>query len=160
MSIGILFPLDERQPLTMHDYGDLVDYQRAVGGYVESVGVGLDGVSFLAHDEAKLVGLGINRRATLFWWVNTAPARHRDYLAGDVVLVGPPDRERAALDVPREVQQVLFASTLGVDVAVSGSTKWHRNPEDFVDYFEAAYWALDLANRRREVEDVRVVLSE
>lgn len=157
MSEGILIPRDEGQPLTSRDYGTLEDYQHAVGGYVEVVRTDWLGMAFFVHDEAKLIGLGLNRRATLLWWLTTPSARRRDLLAGDVVLVGRPTLSGATRDVPTAAHHLLFAPTLAVEVAVKGTTRWHREDEGFGDYFEAAHWALDLLSRRREVVDIRVV---
>ena len=160
MPTGIHFPLDERHPLALREYDTLEDYQAAVGGYVEPIDAGERGMSFFANDEAKLIGLGINRRATIFWWLHLSPARQRDFLAGDVVLVGPTHPSGATLSVPRSIQRLLFTpSTFAVEVRVTGSSKWHRNPADFEDYFEAGGWALDLSIRRREVEQIRVITA-
>lgn len=160
MPTGIYFPLDERKPLALHEYDALEDYQAAVGGYVESIDAGERGMSFFANDEAKLIGLGINRRATIFWWLYLAAYDQRDFLAGDVVLVGPTHPSGSTLSVPRSIQQLLFTpSTFAVEVRVMGSNKWHRNPAGFDDYFEAGSWALDLSIRRQEVEKVRVIAA-
>lgn len=160
MPTGIYFPLDEQQPLALREYFSLEDFQAAVGGYVESIDAGEGGMSFFAHDEAKLMGLGINRRATIFWWLHQSPACQRDFLAGDVVLVGPAHPNGATLNVPRTIQRLLFASSaFAVEVRVAGSNRWHRSEADFTDYFEAGGWALDLRLRRREVEAIRVITA-
>lgn len=156
MSQRILIPLDEGQPLALHEYDSLQDYQQAVGGYVEAIPTGWLGMELFAHDEAKVIGLGINRRATLFWWLSTPAARQRDLLAGDVVLVGSADSAGDPCDVPSTAKMLLFASSVAVEVAVEGTSKWHRVDEDFESFFDAALWGLDLFNRRREVSDVRV----
>jgi len=158
MSQGILIPLDEGQPLALHDYDSLEDYQAVVGGYVESIPIGWLGMALFVHDEAKIIGLGINRRATLLWWLSTPAARHRDLIAGDVVLVGRAGPNGTIRNVP-SAAQLLFASAPAVEAAVEGTGKWHREDESFADYFEAAHWALDLLGRRREVTDVRVIAS-
>lgn len=160
MPIGIYFPLDERQPLALREYTSLEDYQSAVGGYIESIDAGEGGTSFFAHDEAKLIGIGINRRATIFWWLHLPPAGQRDFLAGDIVLVGPAHPNGNTLNVPQSIQSLLFTpSAFAVEVRVTGSDKWHRSDEDFDDYFAAGGWALDLRLRRREVEAIRVITA-
>jgi hypothetical protein len=158
MSLGIAFPLDERQQLSLGDYSTLEDYQAAVGGYVEAIScIGQEGLSFFANDEAKLIGLGINRRATLFWWLTLPPGLRCDFISGDAVLVGPTDGEGQTLNVPESIQHALFTATsYRLEVKVQGSARWHHAQEIFEDYFEALSWALDLANRRKEVERVRV----
>lgn len=157
MSKGIVFPLDERQPLALKEFGSFEEYQSAVGGYVEAISVG-SRMAFYVHDEAKLVGLGINRRATLLWWLHTPSARDRDFIAGDAVLIGSDRRQGDGTDVPGHIAELLLDSTdFALDVRVVGERKWFRNPTDFNDYFEAVTWTLDLATHRREVEGVRIV---
>ena len=157
MPTGIYFPVDDEQAVSWQEYETLQDYQSAVGGYIEAIGVGLEGMSFFAHDEAKLIGLEVNRRATLFWWLHMPPARHRDFLSGNVVLVGPTDQDGETLDVPDLVQcQLLMKATYAVEFIGVGATIWHKSPRVFNDYFEAIAWGLDMADRRPEVDQVRV----
>jgi hypothetical protein len=161
MAIGILFPQDDEQPLAPRDLNSLGDYQAAVGGTIESIDAGVEGTAFFANDEAKLIGLPINRRATLFWWLHMPSARHQDVLAGDVVLVGPSDRKGATLDVPTSLQQLLFASSsFHVELAVAGVDGWHIVAPSLLDYFDGAALALDLANQWPHVEGVRVCRSQ
>lgn len=47
MSLGIVIPSDDRQPLTVREFGDLSDYQAVVGGYIEAISIGKEGLSFL-----------------------------------------------------------------------------------------------------------------
>lgn len=160
MSIGIHIPLDERRPMEPRTFTDLEDYQDAVGGHIEAIEAGWEHMSFFANTDAKLVGLGINRRATLLWWLHMAPIRNRDLLAGDVVMVGPADTSGATKSVPCTIQRLLFTpSTYVVEVRVTGSDKWHRNPQSFENYFDAALWALELDELRREVIDIRVITT-
>ena len=53
---GIVFPLDEQEPLSAREFASLAEYQATVGGYVEAIALGTTGLSFFAHEEAKLVG--------------------------------------------------------------------------------------------------------
>lgn len=159
MPLGILIPLDEQEPLVLMRFDGLADYQRAVGGYVESIGVGDSDMSLFAHDEAKLIGTPMNRRATLFWWMNLPPARGVDVISGPAVLVGPPDRDGNTLDVPDETRQILFSTgaRFAVEVQVAGSSRWHRDDIGFDDFFEAAEWGLKLTIIRQEILDLRIV---
>jgi hypothetical protein len=160
MAIGILFPQDDDEPLVTRDLNSLDDYQAAVGGTIESIDAGIEGTAFFANDEAKLIGLPINRRATLFWWLHMPPARHQDALAGDVVLVGPSDSEGATLDVPTSLRQLLFASSsFHVELAVAEVDGWHVVAPSLLDYFDAATLAIDLASQWSHVEMVRVCRS-
>ncbi|MEP9385203.1 DUF3846 domain-containing protein [Nocardioides cheoyonin] len=159
MPLGILIPLDEREPLVLMRFDKLEDYQRAVGGYIEAIDVGRDGMTLFAHDEAKLVGTPINMRATLLWWLNLPPARGVDWINGPAVLVGPTDQEGRTQDVPETVRKLLFpvGTRFAVEVSVTGSSRWHREDVSFDDLFTAAEWGLQLTMRRREIEDLRVV---
>ncbi len=160
MPIGIVFPHDNHQPLVQREFESLEDYQAAVDGYVESINTPLLDVAFFASEEAKLIGLGIDRRATLFWWLHCPPASARDIIAGDAVLVGPIDRTGDVCDVPEYISHLLFtAAAFAVEVRVADSTKWYCNETVFHDCFEAAHFALDLVTRRRELVSVRVVAS-
>lgn len=160
MSMGIHIPLDEHQAMTPRTFTSLEDYQETVGGYVEAIEAGWEHTCFFANTDAKLLGQDINRRATLLWWLHMAPARNRDFLAGDVVLVGPADSQGGTSSVPAAIQRLLFTpSTYAVEMRVTGSDKWHRNMQSFGDYFEAALWALELNELRREVTDIRVVTT-
>lgn len=54
-------------------------------------------VSLFCHEEGKLEGLPLNRRATEMAKGNLQPG---DYLAGDVFLTGAPDENGDETDVP------------------------------------------------------------
>lgn len=158
MPQGILFPLDQREPLSLHEYTSLGDYQRAVGGYIEGISTGGRGLSFLANDNAKLTGEPVNRRATLFWWLHTPAVRHHDLLCGAVVLIGPADRRGAIRSVPDRIRQLLFTHTaLAVQVRAPGHSRWHQAPPACEDYFEAAAWGLRFTEALDGRSDLRVV---
>lgn len=160
MPTGIHFPLDERQPLALREYVSLEDYQSAVGGDIEAIDAGVKDLSFFANDEAKLIGLAINRRATLFWWLHLPPARHHDFLSGDVVLVGPTDAHGATLGVPPSIQTLLFTpSTYQVEITATGMDEWHRIEPTFDDYFKAAALAVSLEQQWSHVSGIRIVTS-
>lgn len=157
MPTGIYFPSDDQLAVSWQEYETLQDYQSAVGGYIEAIPVGVEDLSFFGNEEAKLIGLPINRRATLFWWLHTPAARRQDVLAGDVVLVGSTDEGGETLDVPDDIQCLLLMNlSYAVEFIGVGATCWHRSPLVFKDYFEASAWALDLAQRRNQVGQVRV----
>ncbi|MGY0386392.1 DUF3846 domain-containing protein [Nocardioides sp. WG-D5] len=159
MPDGILFPLDEREPVVLVRFDELQDYQRAVGGEVEAIPVDIDGSSFFVDAEAKFIGMPMNVRATLFWWLNLPSARGADYINGPAVLVGPADRNGETLDVPEETRKLLLAAgtSFAVEVKVTGSSKWYREDIDFADFFGATIWGLQLKMHRREIDDLRVV---
>lgn len=160
MSLGILFPVDRSEPLVPMQFNELDDYYRVVGGYIEAVRVGQEGLAFLGHDEGKLIGSPINPRATLLWWLLTPEARGVDCINGPVVLIGPDGPNDTTEDVPEDIRKLMFPHATGasyvLDVKVAGSTKWHRNDSSFGDFFEAAQFAMDLVRLQPEVDDVRV----
>lgn len=158
MSRGITFPLDERRPVSVQHFNDLIDYQSAVGGYIEAIAVGEAGMGFFVNEEARLIGLGINRRATLFWWLHLPPELPRDFLSGDVVLIGPTDQDGEAEDVPDWVTSALFAtSTFMVEMHAQKLDRWLLAPVVFNDYFEAGAWAVDVIASRRGIDRARVI---
>lgn len=79
-------------PCKVEDVKFTLDYiQSVVGGYIEAVHVPgfLHGATLYCNEEGKLNAFASNPRATsLFKPVLFGS----DYIAGDVVIVGPPDR--------------------------------------------------------------------
>lgn len=125
MSVGIIIPSDNKELLTVKDFHSLGDYQRAAGGYIEVIGLGHSELAFFANEEAKLIGLQFNWRATMLWWLHQFPDRANDVICGDVVLVGPADEYGATQSVPEHLQTLLLtSSTFVVEVRDSGSTAW------------------------------------
>lgn len=160
MSLGIIVPSDVRKPLAVMEFNSLGDYQRAVGGLIEAVSVGKEGLSFFANEEAKILGLECNPRATIFWWLHQHPRHGDDFLCGDAVLIGPPDEHGETQSVPELLTLLLFkTSTYTVEVKPQGTTTWHRAPEEFHDYFSAGAWVLALATLEPAFEGIRVVAS-
>ncbi|MEI2713607.1 MAG: DUF3846 domain-containing protein [Nocardioides sp.] len=146
--------------MAIKEYDSLEDYQVAVGGYVEAIYAGDEGLSLFANEEAKLIGLQLNRRATLLWQLQLHPTPPHDILGGDVVLVGPSDADGATLDVPDAVQRLLFTpSTYLVEVRVPGTGAWHPAPQVFSDYFEAIAWGLPVVQLEDGTADLRIVAS-
>ena len=100
MPLGIVIPSDERRPLAVKEFNSIEDYQSVLGGYIEAISAGEGGLSIFANEEGKLIGLPLNRRATLLWHLRLYPYQPGDVLAGDVVLVGPTNARGDTLDVP------------------------------------------------------------
>ncbi|RIT48822.1 DUF3846 domain-containing protein [Mycobacteroides abscessus] len=158
MSVGIIIPSDNKESVTVKDFHSLGDYQRAAGGYIEVIGLGHSELAFFANEEAKLIGLQFNWRATMLWWLHQFPDRANDVICGDVVLVGPADKHGATQSVPEHLQTLLLtSSTFAVEVRDSGSMAWQRTPHGFADYFDACSWGLDFAWRRTDVAQMRVI---
>lgn len=159
MITGVFIPCDESLPIEKREYNGLADYQAAVGGNIEAIDLEPIGSSFFANDESKLIGLEVNRRATLMWWLNTPSMRHRDVIGGDVALVGMPDDEGETVSVPTEVLALLFETTsyrtmfqtAGDPVAFNGNGLRYEN------YFEAVNAALVKFDQWAAVERCKVV---
>lgn len=158
MSVGISIPSDDKESLVVKDFHSLGDYQRAVGGYIEAIGLGHHGLGFFANEEAKLIGLRFNWRATMLWWLHQFPDRSNDVICGDVVLVGPADDRGATQSVPRSFRLLLLnSSTYAVEVSDTEATGWQRARHEFADYFDACSWGLDFAWRQPTIKQIRVV---
>lgn len=159
MARGVIIPHDEDLALCQKSFGDLADYQTAVGGYIEEISINPSRLTMFANEEGKMKGLPVNKRATILWWLHNPGARHRDVLVGDVVLIGPANAAGETLGIPDEMNQVLFQTeTYKVEVQTSGSKNvWSTNARTFDDYFKAAAYGLRLADRWKNVQRIRVV---
>jgi hypothetical protein len=158
MALAILFPADKREPLSVRNYTTLEDYQSVMDGYIEAVPAGSDGLSFFARDDAKLAGLPVNHRATLYWWLHVPSIRHEDVLCGNAVLVGPADARGNTRDVPERVRGLLLEpATYRVEVQLKTSREWRIMPQGFRSYLDASDHAIALLLRGRSVTDVRVM---
>jgi hypothetical protein len=71
------------------DGGSLTQLQGVVGGWIESVPTSGE-YTMYCHEEGKLEGLPLNPKATK---LVRAYLHEGDYIAGDVVVCGPPDHE-------------------------------------------------------------------
>jgi len=160
MPIGIIVPSDERKSLVIKEFHSLDDYQTVVGGWIEGISLGESSPSFFANDEAKLIGMEFNWRATICWWLHLFPDRTNDVLCGDVVLVGPTDEHGETQNAPESLQLLLLTpSTFVVEVKTHRETAWQRVPHLFAGYFDAASWGLDFAWRRLSIERIRVITT-
>ncbi|MEB0287199.1 DUF3846 domain-containing protein [Cryobacterium sp. 10S3] len=159
MVTGIVIPADEDQPIFQREFRGLSEYQEVVGGYIEAVDLGSLGASFFAHDESKLVGAPMNRRATLAWWLACPYMRHRDTIGGDVVLIGLPDAEGDTKSVPDELIALLFntKSYKAEYQTADNDDAFNSNSMVYDDYWEAANAALVKFDRWAAVIRARVV---
>lgn len=161
MVTGVIIPADESLAISQHEFNDLRDYQEAVGGLIEAIDLDSPPMTFFANDEAKLVGLPFNQRATAMWWLHVPVAFGRDYLAGDVTLIGQPDEKGDTQSAPDEFVRLLLEPTtyrVQVQTADSGNA-WSGNGRRFDSYFEAATYAVDLSHRWTQVTRARVVAA-
>ena len=159
MARGVIIPHDEDLALCQESFGELADYQKAVGGYIEEINVNPPRLTMFANEEGKVLGLPINMRATILWWLHNPTARHHDVLMGDVVLIGPANAAGETLDIPDEMNRLLFQTvTYKIDVQASGSKNvWTTNARAFDDYFKAGAYGLRLADQRDGTERIRLV---
>lgn len=152
---GILIPAVDAQPPRQQSFGELEDYQRAVGGWIEAVDLPSMGATLFVNEEGLLRGLPFNRRATFIWWHCVPQARGRARLVGDAALVGAPDRSGESTGLP----PVLMASLLDnecayvVETRLPNDTRWRPGSEPHEEWIEAVVWATLLQDH---VPDLRV----
>lgn len=161
MVTGVIIPADESMAVSQHEFNDLRDYQEAVGGLIEAIDLEFPAMSFFANEEGKLIGLPVNRRATILWWLHSPAAYGYDVLAGDAVLVGQPDQHGDTQSAPDEFIGLLMGTpSLKVEVQTAGpDSPWCGNGRRFEDYFSAAVYAVDLSHRWTQVTGARVVAA-
>ncbi|UOT06780.1 DUF3846 domain-containing protein [Rhodococcus opacus] len=157
MVTGIVIPADESEVVYQSEFNDLRGYQQAVGGHIEAIDLDQPPVTLFANDEAKLLQLPVNRRATLLWWLTTPLFRHQDVICGNTVLVGQPNAEGETQNLAQDVRRLLLDRAVYRVEVQTGSDSWNGNQLRFEDYFEAAAWGLSLADRWTLVTGVRVV---
>lgn len=105
---AIQIPVDEERPLYKVAIEDLSGMQAAVGGFIEFVDLPTLDASMVINEEGKLEKRPINRRATLMFWLLYPKMINRDAIAGDVLIVGHPDKDGNTTDAPAEVIKLLF----------------------------------------------------
>jgi len=161
MPWGIFIPADEAKVIEFRLFGQFTDYQEAVGGVFEAINLSDPAASFFVNEEGKLLALPLNRRATLFWWINERRMRERDAIMGDVVLIGLPDDEGDTQDVPGDLVTLLMKHDLfKYEVeTIEKEGKWYGNQTRFDNYFEACNAALALLTRWTLANDVRVLTA-
>ncbi len=159
MVTGIVIPHYDNLPLELHDFGGLADYQQAVGGNVEAVDLDSPATTLFVNDEGKIHGMPVNRRATLLAWLTSRYLRRRDVICGPAVLVGPPDESGCSQSVPADFLALLLEpETYAVEVqTVEDPDDWSGNMIHFGDFWQAATYALSLAERWLPVTQIRVI---
>lgn len=83
------------EEVEVSDENELDDLQRYVGGWIEYVPTNED-VTLYCNEEGKIEGLPPNPLATSLFGSLLMPG---DYLAGDVILLGPIDDEGASTSI-------------------------------------------------------------
>jgi hypothetical protein len=159
MPKGIFIPADDAQPLEVREFNGLPDYQAAVTGWIEAIDLDTLNATFFTNYEAKIIGLPINRRATLMWWLDSPHIRHRDTIGGNVCLIGLPDEEGDTQDAPEEVFTLLFEteSYKAMFQTADDPEAFNGNQMRFINYFEAVNYALVKFDQWAAVERCKVV---
>ena len=161
MVTGVIIPADEALAISQCEFNDLRDYQMAVGGLIEAIDLDDPSMTFFANEEGKLIGLPVNRRATMLWWLHNPATYGYDVLAGDAVLVGQPDQDGDTQSAPESIIGLLMDTpALKVEVQTEGpDSPWCGNARRFEDYFSAAAYAIDLSRRWTQVTRARVIAA-
>lgn len=142
---GIFIPASNGLDPEVRDFERLEDYQAAVNGWIEAVDIPTCGSTLFVNEEGLIRGLPANRRATYLWWFHIPEAAGHSRLAGDAVLVGMPDRNGAATDVPRSVEgRLLTPRSYRIRTREPEGGNWRREPIVREDYFETIIWATHL----------------
>lgn len=160
MPIGIYVPSDAHEPLAVREYNSLDDYQRAVGGNIEAVGLGPSGMYLFVNENGKLLSPRCNRRATIYWWLQKFPHHGGDVICGDAVLIGTTDDDGATQDVPGAVRQLLLSTTTYAVQLKLPDGRWAPGLILFADYFEAGRWAMQTAAERPDIEGFRIAAQK
>jgi uncharacterized protein DUF3846 len=157
---AIVLPADMDQPIRQQQIepSDLTAYRRLVGGNLEVVELFRPPASLYINEEGKLNDLPLNQRATVITWVHNSAFRGYDLILGDAFIVGPVDGNGDDLTVPQELVTLLF-DTPGyrVEVKTAGDSEWFGNQLIWGNWFEAYVCAIDLAQKLKQVRDVRVI---
>ncbi|MBM4646548.1 DUF3846 domain-containing protein [Rhodococcus hoagii] len=157
---GIVIPANDELSVQVVEFeqGDINAYQRYVGGMFQCLDIDSPPASIFCNEEAKLIGLELNRRATMLWWTHYPPSRHADIINGDVVIVGQPDDEGETQGVPDELLSLLTQTTeWRYEVSVINESGWHRNGRTFNNVWAAYNDGLALLDRWVLAQQVRVV---
>jgi hypothetical protein len=139
-------------------FGSLADYHATINGYIETVHLGEHPMVIVADEDGPAKQLPVNRRATFLWWLLDPRNLGREKLVGDVILVGPTEREEFS-DVPGTLVALLLHSTqYQIQVLLSQeSDTWVPIGNPVKHFLEAAIRALRLMEVWIPPTDVRVV---
>ncbi|NKY18889.1 DUF3846 domain-containing protein [Tsukamurella spumae] len=139
--------------------GDYQAWQKRVGGTFDVMNIYRPDAGLVIHDEGKIIGLPLNRRASLLLWVHNSPFRGVDTIMGECLIVGAPDDEGETQSCPAELLESLTRphGEWRYEVKVHGEPGWHGNQIVHSNVWDAYNDGLALAERWLRVIDVRVV---
>lgn len=95
----LIQPAGDIYPITINDWRDV---QTAVGGTFDCIGC--DGADFWIHDEGKIIGLPMNRKATQWLWTLNPRFVGQDIICGPALVTGPPDEEGNSTSISDELK--------------------------------------------------------
>jgi hypothetical protein len=159
---GIVIPADVEAPVTLWEIrpGLPDDFRAIVGGHLEAVMFDQPRASLYINEEGKLMSLPVNQRATALTWAHNSAFRGLDVIAGDAVLVGPPDDDGDDQAVPEAYVELLFNTELyRTEYRSTDEDGWFEDPESFDNWYFAYVYAVDMAMRHRGIRDVRVIAA-
>ncbi len=162
MITAVVLPVDMEQPIRQQQIrpSDLATYRELVGGNLEVVELFRPSASLYINEEGKLNDLPLNQRATVITWAHNSAFRGYDLILGDAFIVGPVDGNGDDLTVPHELVKLLFdTSSYRIEIKTAGSSQWSGNQLVWENWFEAYVYAIDLAQRWKQVQDVRVIAA-
>lgn len=162
MPWGIYIPADESKVLEFRLFGQLNEYQEAVGGWVECIDLETPPATFFVNEEGKIQNLPQNRRATLALWLHNRGMHGRDVLCGNAVLIGQPDDEEGETqDIPDELVAILMRTDsykLEVET-MDAPGVWNGNQARYGNWVDAYNAALGLYERWTLATNVRVLAA-
>jgi hypothetical protein len=155
MTRCIIIPVGFSHPLARTELVGLQDFQRAIGGWVEHVGLNQELV-LLVDEEGRVKGLPINPRATLLRRLYHPASRDQLAIVGSAVLIGAVSQEKFG-DVPVRIEQLLIDSTRFIVRAKSGDEELTSTPFD--SFWDASQVAI-VADIAEALDDVEVISFE
>jgi hypothetical protein len=161
MVTGIVIPHETRLSMQKVEFEKLIDYQTAVGGYIEVVHIDGHPLAIVADEEGKIKRLPLNRRATCLWWLLAPYGAGDDVLVGDVVILGG-ERASDLSDAPANLVSLLLETKrFQVQVCLSQELNtWVPMGDPVDDFFEAVTRALALIGVWDPPHEVKVVAAD
>ncbi|MCA1601265.1 MAG: DUF3846 domain-containing protein [Acidobacteria bacterium] len=162
MITAIVLPADMAQPIRQQQVepSDLKTYWELVDGHLEVVDLFRPSASLYINEEGKLNDLPLNQRATVITWVHNSDFCGQHLILGDAFIVGPIDDNGDDLTVPEELVKLLFETpSYRVAVKTTGSSQWNGDQLRWDNWLEAYMYAIDLAQRWKQIQEVRVVAA-
>lgn len=158
---AIVVPVDVKEPIRLEEINrhDLNAYRRLVGnGPIEMLNLDRPAASLYLNESGKNRGLAFNPRATSLVWVHNSLMRGRDVIVGPAFIVGPVNRLGDDKTVPDDLVNLLFKTKrYRVEVQTVNDSSWNGNGLAFDNWYAAYVYGIELAQRWRLVEEVRVI---